>query len=287
MAHYQAFGNSPPSSPPPSCGGGELATINHDAHNNAIRRRLRASVRCINFLQLFQQRVHLRRKFRAAVQCILLTNRWNARIVLRRQFRAMVQTIIYSKHLLVHPNNKSSSSSSSRKFDLEVFQNTVRFMIAVHHLERHSEASLSSSDIRQFKNLHDENTLQSGLNKLADAVERVRHGEGTRTRHHSPDPILLRSGMQKLSQAVEAVRQNGYHLLLPFKNRDLEEIQHGERTPHQSSQVHKQQLAEVVEHLHVGQEVLLEAKKKKERPPNARVNYVYTTQLIDCIASDC
>lgn len=67
----------------------------------------------------------------------------------------------------------------------------------------------------------DETTLRSGLKKLADAIEKVRHGE---LLHYHHDDEALKSGMKKLASAVEKVRHSSVSLVDKVKDKQ----QHGD-----------------------------------------------------------
>jgi hypothetical protein len=191
-------------SPPPYCGGGELDTISRAK----AKRRLRASVKCINFAQLFQERIDLRRKFRAAVHCVKLTNSWKQRIYLRRKFQATIHTIVYSEKLV----NRSLGGT----FDLGTFQDAVHLIAAVNRLQQESPMIPKYHTNDPNREYHDGDTLRSGLNKLADTVERVRHGDVPSDNHRN-DPIMLRAGLHKLARVVEAVRHG--HLTSPLSTK--------------------------------------------------------------------
>jgi hypothetical protein len=201
------------SSPPPHCGGGELDTISRAK----AKRRLRASVKCINFVQLFHERIDLRRKFRAAVHCVKLTNSWKQRIYLRRKFQATIHMIVYSEKLV--------SLSLGRTFDLGTFQNAVHLIAAVNHLQQESPMIPKYHKNDPYREYHDGDTLRSGLNKLSDTVERVRHGDVPSDNHHN-DPIMPRTGMHKLARVVEAVRHGHITSPLSTKQKNLQSGMH-------------------------------------------------------------
>lgn len=136
---------------------------------SAGKRKLRASVRCINFIQLLEERRVLRRKFRAAVDVVELSNALAYRLHAKCKFRAAVHTVILSDRLVNRP--------LQQKFDLQVFQDAVSLTIAINHLKRPYQTTITKHHTQ------DEASLKSGLHKLYLAVDKVLHGGNL-----EPDP---------------------------------------------------------------------------------------------------
>ena len=91
-------------------------------------RKLRASVRCINFVHMLEQRQAARKKFRAAVKATELVNNLSNRIVARRKFREAVNVLILSDRVVDRP--------LSSHFGIATFQDSVNLLVAFNQLER-------------------------------------------------------------------------------------------------------------------------------------------------------
>jgi hypothetical protein len=133
---------------------------------NMMRKKLRASVRCINFVQLLAERQAARRSFRASVHAVGLVNSLATSIEARRKFRAAVKVITLSDRLVDRPLHNP--------FDLGVFQDSVNLISAVKQLER----PFTSATLQQG---HEDLVRKTGMRHLFnEAVENVLQGEGGR-----------------------------------------------------------------------------------------------------------
>jgi len=128
-------------------------------------RKLRASVRCINFVQLLEERQTARRKFRASVDTVELVNSIARGIQARRKLRAAVDIITLSDRLVDRPLHKP--------FDLTVFQDCVNLILATKRLE----TPFTSSSLREE---HQDMIRKNGMEPLNEAVEKVVNGEAGR-----------------------------------------------------------------------------------------------------------
>jgi hypothetical protein len=132
-------------------------------------RKLRASVRCINFVQLLEERQAARRKFRASVDAVELVNSLAKGIEARRKFRAAVNVIALSIRLVNQPLHKPA-----RPFGfLGIFQDSVNLILAVKQLE-----TPFTDPTRQKE--HRSMIRKNGMEHLNEAVDKVRKGEATR-----------------------------------------------------------------------------------------------------------
>ena len=109
-------------------------------------RKIRASVRCVNFGKLLEERLAARRKFRATVDAVVLINSLAIGIAARRKFKAAVRVIILSHRLVDRPLQRRGRAA------LVTFQDSVHLVVAVNHLER--KANLPSNNAKQGKYLN-------------------------------------------------------------------------------------------------------------------------------------
>ena len=127
------------------------------------KRKFRATVQCITFVNLLDERIEARRKFRAAVRAVILTNSLGERCAARQKFRAAVNVLILSDRLVNRPLD--------RQFDLEAFQDAVNLVVSINRLERRPETTKST--IEQHKKM----ARRNGFLKLGRAADKVLDGE--------------------------------------------------------------------------------------------------------------
>ena len=132
-------------------------------------RKLRASVRCINFLQLLEERQAARRKFRASIDAVELANSLGIAIEVRKKFRAAVTVVILSNRVVDPPLHET--------FTLRTFQDVVNLMIAVNKLQEPFTATTTIQEDHQAM-IHD-----IGMKHFNEAIDKALHKSPKEYRH--------------------------------------------------------------------------------------------------------